>query len=324
MATRNQKKANRKNATRGTGPRTPEGKARSSQNACKHGLFARDTVLPDENREEFIQLIADLEEELEAVGGFEHRLVRHIADAEWRIRRLVRLETGALTHQLERERLRVERIQADLGNLPPALQPLSGGQNQNQLPKPGEENQTSQSHTGGQDQSTPAGPIEQNTQPAGIYQQTTRELGSSIVAYGNSPVLLTLSLYESRLNRKHHSLLKQLRLTQKLRLAKAVETDKAVDMQLPPRETATARPPTESQQQPPPPAANGQGLLVDEADNKPPPMSELVDEADNKTRPMSESAPEMPPPTPSTARAGPSALRNNGRVTGREPENQHP
>ena len=300
MATRNQKKANRKNARRSTGPRTPEGKARSSLNACKHGLFARDTVLPDENREEFIQLIADLGEELEAVGGFEHRLVRHIADAEWRIRRLVRLETGALTHQLEKERLRVERIQADLPNLPPALQPPSGGHN----------------HT------TPAGPIEQDTQPAGIYQQTTRELGSSIVAYGNSPVLLTLSLYESRLNRKHQSLLKQLRLTQKLRFAKALQTDKAVDMQLPPRETATARPPTESQQQPPPPAANGQGLLVDEADNKTRPMSELVDEACDKTRPMSESAPETPPPTPTTARVGPSALRNNGRVTGREPENQ--
>ena len=87
MATRRQKKANRRNAKRSTGPRTPEGKARSSQNACKHGLFARDTVLPDENPEEFLDLIATLEQELNAIGGFERRLVRHIADAEWRIRR---------------------------------------------------------------------------------------------------------------------------------------------------------------------------------------------------------------------------------------------
>ena len=44
MATRRQKKANRNNAKRSTGPGTPEGKARSSQNTLKHGLFARDTV----------------------------------------------------------------------------------------------------------------------------------------------------------------------------------------------------------------------------------------------------------------------------------------
>ena len=55
MATRRQIKAFRKNAKHSTGPRTPEGKARSSQNARKHGLFARDTLLPDENPEEFLQ-----------------------------------------------------------------------------------------------------------------------------------------------------------------------------------------------------------------------------------------------------------------------------
>ena len=117
MATRRQIRAFRKNAQHSTGPRTPEGKARSSQNARKHGLFARDTVLPDENPEEFIQLIADLEQELEAGSEFECRLVRHIADAEWRMRRLVRLETGALMHQLEKERLYAQRVQARLGEV---------------------------------------------------------------------------------------------------------------------------------------------------------------------------------------------------------------
>jgi hypothetical protein len=34
---------------RRTGPRTKEGKAKSSQNALKHGLGAQITVLPDEN-----------------------------------------------------------------------------------------------------------------------------------------------------------------------------------------------------------------------------------------------------------------------------------
>ena len=211
MATSRQKKANRKNAKRGTGPRTAEGKARSSQNASKHGLFARDTVLPDEPPPEFLGLVAELEKELNAVGGFEHRLVRHIADAEWRMRRLGRLETGVLTHQLEAERLRVQRIQADLANLFPALEP-----------KPGEQSQP-QPEPGGHDQSTPAAATGQNAQPDSIYRQTTRELGSTIEANSDSPVLLSLSLYESRLNRKHQSLLKQLRLTQKIHHAEAAE-----------------------------------------------------------------------------------------------------
>ncbi len=229
MATRRQKKANRKNAKRSTGPRTSEGKARSSQNACKHGLFARDTVLPDENPQEFLGLIADLEQELEAVGGFEHRLVRHIADTEWRMRRLVRLETGALTCQLDSERLHAQRVQASLGNLPAALQPKPGEGIQTPQPQPGEDNQTLISEPA--DRGAPPDPIpdsipdsiNENAQPDADYQQTTKELGSAIVAYPDSPVLLTLSLYESRLNRKYLSLLKQLRLTQKLRLAEAAE-----------------------------------------------------------------------------------------------------
>ena len=223
MATRRQKKANRKNAKRSTGPRTLEGKARSSQNACKHGLFARDTVLPDEDPQQFLELITELEQELKAATGFERRLVRHIADTEWRTRRLVRLETGALTHQLDKERLHAQRVQAELGNLPAALQPKPGVQNQDPPPKPGHENEDlqakhgEQSQPGGQNHGAPAelagqnprspvGPIEQNVQPVGTYYQTTRELGSAVVAYRDSQVLLTLSLYESRLNRKYITL----------------------------------------------------------------------------------------------------------------------
>ena len=251
MATRRQKKANRKNAKRSTGPRTPEGKARSSQNASRHGLFARDTVLPDENPQEFIQLIDQLELDLKAVGGFERRLVCHIADAEWRMRRLVRLETGALTHQLETERLRAQQAQAALGIPPPVLElnprgqnpkPASSHQNQdaqakhtelwqpepseeNQNPRPGPEglNQSTLVEPEGQNHKSPAVAVVRNAQSGGAYQQTTRELGSSVLAYTTGPLLLTLSLYESRLNRKHQSLLKQLRLTQKLRLTEGTE-----------------------------------------------------------------------------------------------------
>ena len=48
MPTEAQRKANRQNAKKSTGPRTEEGKARSSQNGLKHGLLARDAVMADE------------------------------------------------------------------------------------------------------------------------------------------------------------------------------------------------------------------------------------------------------------------------------------
>jgi hypothetical protein len=45
--------ANAANARLSTGPRTAEGKARSSQNVRTHGLTATELVIAAEDREEF-------------------------------------------------------------------------------------------------------------------------------------------------------------------------------------------------------------------------------------------------------------------------------
>ena len=52
MTTEAQIEANRANAQKSTGPRTPEGKATVAQNAVKHGLLARTAVLHGEDWEE--------------------------------------------------------------------------------------------------------------------------------------------------------------------------------------------------------------------------------------------------------------------------------
>jgi hypothetical protein len=49
--------ANTANAQYSTGRRTPEGQARSSQNARTHGLSARDVVIAPDEREEFDELL---------------------------------------------------------------------------------------------------------------------------------------------------------------------------------------------------------------------------------------------------------------------------
>ncbi|UCF81156.1 MAG: hypothetical protein JSV08_01675, partial [Acidobacteriota bacterium] len=57
VPTEAQREASRRNARRSTGPRSERGKAASSMNAIKHGVFAREAVLrtklADESRDEF-------------------------------------------------------------------------------------------------------------------------------------------------------------------------------------------------------------------------------------------------------------------------------
>ena len=84
--------ANRANAQRSTGPRTPEGKARSRQNAVKHGLFSS-TLGPagekfNENRAEFEALWAEFSEYYDPQGPDEALLVDRIATAWWQLARL--------------------------------------------------------------------------------------------------------------------------------------------------------------------------------------------------------------------------------------------
>ena len=52
MTSAAQMDANRSNAQKSTGPRTPEGKETASQNALKHGLFAREGAIRGEDEDD--------------------------------------------------------------------------------------------------------------------------------------------------------------------------------------------------------------------------------------------------------------------------------
>ena len=87
------KLANRANAQNSTGPRTPEGKARRAQNACKHGILARQVVVADVDGAgvtEFEQLVTSLHAQFQPRDAIEHVLVDRIASCYWRLRRAQR------------------------------------------------------------------------------------------------------------------------------------------------------------------------------------------------------------------------------------------
>jgi hypothetical protein len=92
MASEAQVHANRANAQKSTGPRTPEGKAVVAQNAVRHGLAARLEVIRGEDQAEFDRLREAMLEELAPVGARELMLAERVVGLSWRLDRAGRLQ----------------------------------------------------------------------------------------------------------------------------------------------------------------------------------------------------------------------------------------
>ena len=86
--------ANKQNAAKSPGPRTPAGKARIALNALKTGMFAKLLLLPGENKKDFDRLRAALLDEWRPVGITEIRTVDRLLALFWREGRGYRAETG--------------------------------------------------------------------------------------------------------------------------------------------------------------------------------------------------------------------------------------
>jgi hypothetical protein len=94
--------ANRANAKKSTGPRTPEGKARSSLNAVVHGLAARRQVLPNEDRRAFDAFARALRQDLRPAGAVQALLVEEVIEAAWKLRRAAAAQERVVRHALLR------------------------------------------------------------------------------------------------------------------------------------------------------------------------------------------------------------------------------
>src|SRR6266581_350194 len=84
VATDKQTAANRLNAQKSTGPKTPEGRAAVRLNGVKHGLTAETIVLKGESQADFTNMLESFEAEHDPTTPTEEAFVVQLALANWR------------------------------------------------------------------------------------------------------------------------------------------------------------------------------------------------------------------------------------------------
>jgi hypothetical protein len=90
------------NGAKSRGPRTPQGKARSSLNALKHGHYATNAiVLSNEDPQAFEELVTAFVDVIHPLNPVEYRLTRELAGIDWRLTRLVAVDSRILDHELD-------------------------------------------------------------------------------------------------------------------------------------------------------------------------------------------------------------------------------
>jgi hypothetical protein len=108
--------ANRRNALKSTGPRTPNGKKRVSRNATRHGFFSKWLLIQgrdgNETKFEYADLCDGVQEHYSPVGWLEEFWVEKIVVCSWRLRRLIRFESGQISLALATHRHDVRRSRA--------------------------------------------------------------------------------------------------------------------------------------------------------------------------------------------------------------------
>ena len=86
--------ARRQNAQHSTGPRTPEGRKRSSLNAFRHGLTGQIVIHTPEDEQAFKKHCNGIREALAPIGALEIDLAQAIAEDRWRLNRARALENS--------------------------------------------------------------------------------------------------------------------------------------------------------------------------------------------------------------------------------------
>lgn len=97
--------ANRANARKSTGPKSPQGKQTAKFNALQHGLTARHVCLPGESRDDYDERRRQYIHLFKPTNILELELVDALAAALWAKQRYTRIETHNIEDQVYRSRL---------------------------------------------------------------------------------------------------------------------------------------------------------------------------------------------------------------------------
>ena len=92
MSSRAKQEANAKNAKKSTGPKSAEGKSRSSGNAVKHGAYAIKHLLEGEDKQLYAAIGAEQRSAFKPKTFIEAALVDELIKQLWTLRRLERAE----------------------------------------------------------------------------------------------------------------------------------------------------------------------------------------------------------------------------------------
>src|ERR1035438_10405200 len=122
MSTQAQIAANRRNAQHSTGPKTDAGKANSSRNATRFGLFATNACILPGEREAYDEMCHILWDDLAPVSGLEEVTAAEYVRATWRLRRCAmaeeQLEARVIADQAKRDKFSFS------GDYTPPLDPI--------------------------------------------------------------------------------------------------------------------------------------------------------------------------------------------------------
>ncbi len=109
MSSRQLRKQARLNGAKAAGTKSPAGIQKSSINALKHGLTGKAVVLSNESQMHFDELHLTYVQEFKPESTVEMDLVDQMVSAQWRLRRIWRMQTAALDLKMDQQEAEIAK-----------------------------------------------------------------------------------------------------------------------------------------------------------------------------------------------------------------------